>query len=118
MRSADVLMLLHGEEPICEEYIPSKLYEYLWMQRPILAMVHCNPQMAALVREQGYVAILTRNGADHRATGLEMAWALEQLFDCWQANILADNERPSAYTTDAAVLQMLTFVKDFSEEYN
>jgi hypothetical protein len=33
MRSADVLLLLHGTDPLCAEYIPSKLYEYLWMQR-------------------------------------------------------------------------------------
>ena len=50
MRSVDVLLLLHGEDVICSEYFPSKLYEYLWMQRPILAVVHRNPQMAALIR--------------------------------------------------------------------
>jgi len=118
MRNADVLLLLHGEEPICEEYIPSKLYEYLWMQRPILAQVHANPQMAALARDQGHVAILTEKRADTRATELDMASALEQLFDRWCAISIADNGQSSPHTTYAAVQQLLSIVKDSSKECN
>ena len=35
----DLLVLVHGENLDCEEYILSKLYEYLWTQRPILGIV-------------------------------------------------------------------------------
>jgi glycosyltransferase involved in cell wall biosynthesis len=45
MNAADCLLLLHGTVPFCEEYIPSKLFEYLWTQRPILALVWRNPQL-------------------------------------------------------------------------
>ena len=114
MRAVDVLLLLHGEEPICEEYIPSKLYEYLWMQRPILATVHRNPQMAQMLRGQGHVAVVTGvagEGAD--VAEQEFAAALEQLFDCWRTTGLSDSGHVSPYTTEAAVTQLLKYVDIF-----
>lgn len=110
MRGVDVLLLLHGEEPICEEYIPSKLYEYLWMQRPILATVHRNPQMAALLRGEGHMVVMTgmagiRDGES--LPGPSLASELTQLFDRWYTGRLSDNERMSPYTTQAAVVQLL-----------
>jgi hypothetical protein len=51
MQTVDVLLLLHGNTPFCEEYIPSKLYDYLWTFRPILAIVHRNPQLENLVKK-------------------------------------------------------------------
>ncbi len=104
MRGVDVLLLLHGEEPICAEYIPSKLYEYLWMQRPILATAHCNAQMAAMLRGEGHIAI-ERGGQDNARE--EFAVALEQLFDRWHLAGLPDSGRDSPYTTQAAVAQLL-----------
>jgi hypothetical protein len=41
----------------CEEYIPSKMYEYLWTQRPILALVWHNPQMERMLRELDHWAV-------------------------------------------------------------
>lgn len=107
MRSMDVLLLLHGTEPICAEYIPSKLYEYLWMQRPILAMVHGNPQMMELLRGQGHDAVETQG------TGAQEALTLVagQLLARWQAAGLADNGLPSPYTTQVAVRKLLEGLK-------
>ncbi|MDP1655948.1 MAG: hypothetical protein Q8K91_12370 [Hylemonella sp.] len=113
MRTVDVLLLLHGEEPICSEYIPSKLYEYLWMQRPILGIVHANPQMAELLRSQGHVAVLS--GTQVGVSG-ELAEALEQLFDRWQTQGLPDNGRSSPYTTQAATGQLLGWVRQMAGE--
>lgn len=104
MRAVDVLLLLHGEEPICAEYIPSKLYEYLWMQRPILAMVHHNAQMAAILRGEGHMVIET-GGQDNVQE--RFALVLEQLFDRWRLEGLPDSGRDSPYTTQAAVAQLL-----------
>jgi glycosyltransferase involved in cell wall biosynthesis len=103
MRSADVLLLLHGTEPICAEYIPSKLYEYLWMQRPILATVHGNAQMAELLRGQGHSVVDTNApGAQEALTSLA-----GQLLQRWQSEGLADNGQSSPYTTQAAVSKLL-----------
>lgn len=108
MRGVDVLLLLHGEEPICEEYIPSKLYEYLWMQRPILATVHRNPQMAAMLRGEGHVAVETGGaGQDSTTACRELALALEQMHERWRSPGLPDSGRSSPYTTQAAVGRLL-----------
>ncbi|PHM19555.1 MAG: hypothetical protein CK604_12155 [Curvibacter sp. PD_MW3] len=113
MRTVDVLLLLHGEEPICSEYIPSKLYEYLWMQRPILGIVHANPQMAEILRSQGHVAVFS--GGQGGLNG-ELAEALEQLFGRWQTQGLPDNGRSSPYTTQAAAGQLLGWVRQMAGE--
>ena len=112
MRAADVLLLLHGEEAVCAEYIPSKLYEYLWMQRPILATAYRNPQMAGLLREQGHAVIETGNEERDGATPATaaLAAALEQLYDRWRSDGLPDSGRLSPYTTAAAVARLLSFV--------
>ena len=57
MQEVDVLLLLHGDTPECPQYIPSKLYDYFWARRPVLALTHRNPELDALVRtHQGCVA--------------------------------------------------------------
>jgi glycosyltransferase involved in cell wall biosynthesis len=104
MRSADVLLLLHGTEPICAEYIPSKLYEYLWMQRPILATVHGNAQMAGLLRGQGHSVVETLAASAQDALTL----ATTQLVARWEGAGLADHGLSSPYTTRAAVSQLLS----------
>ncbi|TXH86898.1 MAG: glycosyltransferase [Rhodoferax sp.] len=103
MRSADVLLLLHGTEPICAEYIPSKMYEYLWMQRPILATVHRNPQMAALLRGQGHMVVETQD----TSAQVDLTLVTLSLLERWQGGGLADNGLTSPYTTQAAVHALL-----------
>jgi hypothetical protein len=103
MRSVDVLLLLHGEEAICSEYIPSKLYEYLWMRRPILAVVCRNQQMVDILHAQGHVAVL--------GSGPVLAAAVEQLFDRWRSVGIPDRYQVSPYTTEAAVAQLLAYVE-------
>ena len=108
MRSADVLLLLHGVEPICAEYIPSKLYEYLWMQRPILALVHLNAQMAAVVRGMDHVVIETGSyNGDMTALTVTVQLAVERFVMDWSIGALADRGKPSPYTTAASCSQLL-----------
>ena len=96
MNAADCLLLLHGTVPFCEEYIPSKMYEYLWAQRPIMALVWHNPQMERMLREMGHWAVTADNAA-------EVAGALEDLYARWSQNNLPDSKVPSPYTTYNAV---------------
>jgi len=53
MQMADVLILLHGNDEWCAEYIPSKYYEYLWTGRPIWAITHRNVQLDKMIEERG-----------------------------------------------------------------
>ncbi|WP_296507207.1 glycosyltransferase [Rhodoferax sp.] len=107
MRSADVLLLLHGTEPICAEYIPSKLYEYLWMQRPILATVHDNPQMADLLRGQGHSVV----DVVAKPLRLDYVGELKALIELWIQGNLRDNKLPSPYTTLSASVSLLEWVR-------
>ena len=49
MKKSDILLLLHGDEVWCSEYIPSKMYEYFWIDRPIWAITYKNEQMNNLL---------------------------------------------------------------------
>jgi glycosyltransferase involved in cell wall biosynthesis len=100
MNAVDCLLLLHGTIPVCEEYIPSKMYEYLWTQRPILALVWLNPQMERMLRELGHWAV-TADDAD------SIASALEELHARWMRDDLADSGVPSPYTSEAATRQVI-----------
>ena len=52
MQLADVLILLHGNDEWCAEYIPSKLYDYLWTGRPIWGITHRNPQLDQMLLDR------------------------------------------------------------------
>jgi glycosyltransferase involved in cell wall biosynthesis len=110
MRSADVLLLLHGEDPICEEYIPSKFYEYLWMRRPIIGLVHKNPQLTALLQEMGNLNIATgESGASHQSVIETMDNAINGLVDQWANKGLPDRSATTHFTTGAAVKKVVLF---------
>lgn len=100
MHAVDCLLLLHGTEDFCAEYIPSKLYEYLWAQRPILALVWRNPQMAKMLRDEGHWAV----EADDVA-GVEAA--LADLVSRWRGHGLPDSGRASPYDVASAVRRLL-----------
>ena len=102
MNAADCLLLLHGTVPFCEEYIPSKMYEYLWTRRPILALVWHNPQMERMLRDLGHWAVV--------ADDIEqIANALEELYMRWDRNELADSNELTPYTTYNAVQEIYSW---------
>jgi glycosyltransferase involved in cell wall biosynthesis len=108
MRSADLLLLLHGAEPICSEYIPSKLYEYLWTQRPVISTVSNNSQMAGILRVFQHDCVEIENDAkSERQTSEYISAIIDRLFQSWGANGLPDNCNTSPYTTLAAVREIL-----------
>ena len=81
MQASDVLLLLHGDDEWCAEYIPSKMYEYFWMGRPIWAITHRNPQMNALLAERNaYIS-----AADDAAS---IDQSLERIWFDWQQKSL------------------------------
>jgi hypothetical protein len=113
MRQCDVLALVHGDDAMCAEYIPSKLYEYLWMQRPILATVHNNPQMAQLIRDQGHQAAecSLENGGRSTAVSAVLSEALFQLWKRWKMSGLPDTGKPTPYTTAASTRELIDWAQ-------
>lgn len=83
MQAADVLILLHGNDEWCAEYIPSKFYDYLWTGRPIWGITHRNPQLDQMLLDRG--AYLSAEGD---AQGIAMA--LERIWLDWQSRQLIE----------------------------
>ena len=52
MQKSDILLLLHGNSEWCREYIPSKLYDYFWTNRPIWGLIYENRQLTQLLSER------------------------------------------------------------------
>jgi hypothetical protein len=77
MQEADTLILLHGNDEWCAEYIPSKFYEYLWTGRPIWGITHHNPQLDTMLLERG--AYLSQVGED-----LQIEATLEKIWLDWK----------------------------------
>jgi hypothetical protein len=77
MQEADVLILLHGNNEWCAEYIPSKFYEYLWTGRPIWGITHRNPQLDQMLQQRGSYLSLEGDKAG-------VAMALERIWLDWQ----------------------------------
>jgi hypothetical protein len=105
MQTVDALLLLHGTGTVCEEYIPSKLYEYFWTERPILALTWHNAHLDRLLREAGHWAVPATDVA-------AIAGALTDLIARWQADDLRDSGKPSPYTPAAAVDEMIGWVEE------
>ena len=94
MQQVDVLVMLHGDTAECPQYIPSKLYEYFWARRPVLALTHRNPQLDALVRAHGgWIAPSTD------APAVEAA--LEAVVERWRAGPMPDVAVPPVTVADA-----------------
>ena len=73
MQDADVLILLHGNDEWCAEYIPSKFYDYLWTGRPIWGITHRNPQLDQMLLDRGSY-ISPEGDAQAVASTLEKIW--------------------------------------------
>ncbi|MEE9367500.1 MAG: hypothetical protein V3V05_01420 [Pontiella sp.] len=105
MRTSDVLLLVHGNTPFCEQYIPSKFYEYLWTKRPILAMPHRNPQLCGLLEGAGNVPVQSGD-----IDGLEAE--LLRLIEKWESTGLPDHEQVRPYSVEGTVDRILAKLEE------
>jgi glycosyltransferase involved in cell wall biosynthesis len=108
MQAMDALLLLHGMDAFCEEYIPSKFFEYLWTQRPVLGLVWRNAHFERLLRERGHWAL---PADDARA----IAAAVAQLALRWEKDELKDSGQASPFTSAAATAQLIGWVDEVLE---
>ena len=105
MQTVDALLLLHGTGDFCEEYIPSKLYEYLWTQRPIIGLVWRNPHLDRILSDLGHWPVVA---SDEQA----IVAALEELIARWERNELNDSGLDSPYSAEAAVNQLYDWARE------
>lgn len=105
MQTVDALLLLHGMDSFCEEYIPSKFYEYLWTQRPIIGLTWRNRHLDRILEEQGHHAVRS----DDREGIIAV---LETLTEKWKADALQDSGKPSPYTSAAATAQLVGWARE------
>lgn len=54
MQESDCLLLIQDTQDFSRETIPSKVYEYLLCGRPILGLIHQNPELAKILTERGH----------------------------------------------------------------
>lgn len=104
MQEADALILLHGNDEWCAEYIPSKFYEYLWTGRPIWGITHRNPQLDEMLSERG--AYLSHEGDK---SGIEIA--IERIWLDWQAQGLIE-PKWLPLGVDQAVYKILSEIQE------
>ena len=104
MQAADVLILLHGNDEWCAEYIPSKFYDYLWTGRPIWGITHRNPQLDKMLLDRGsYLSPQLDAGA------IELT--LERIWLDWKARqLIQPTWKPIG--VDQAVSTILTRVQN------
>jgi glycosyltransferase involved in cell wall biosynthesis len=108
MFQAGCLLLVHGTISDCSEYIPSKLYEYFWAGRPVLALTYQNPQLDQLVIERnGYVA--------HGDMVEDIARVLAKAYSDWEFDRLSVSKVP-AIGVQQAVTKILDKVATFKVE--
>jgi hypothetical protein len=108
MQAADILILLHGNDEWCAEYIPSKFYDYLWTGRPIWGITHRNPQLDRMLLDRG--AYLSPQ-LDPEAIEL----SLERIWLDWKAKKLIEPVW-NPIGVDQAVNTILTQVQNRSNK--
>lgn len=100
MKLSDVLIILHGSGVICDEYVPSKVYEYLLSGRPILALTAESSELAQIVTECGHHVAPPENTD-------AIQDAIIQYIEKWRNNRLQMTPHHSPYTVEKAVATLL-----------
>lgn len=107
MQYSDVLILLHGNDEWCAEYIPSKFYEYLWAGRPIWGITHRNPQLDEMLTDRG--AYISHEGD---FDGIDMA--IERIWMDWNGRKLIQ-PKWEPLGVNQAVIKILSKVYSIKE---
>jgi len=104
MKRCDVLLLLHGRGLICEEYVPSKVYEYLLTGRPVLALTPATSELGCIILECG-----------HRVADPDNAFAIKdalvKYIIKWKQNGLGYVKQNSPYTIEETVNKILAIAR-------
>lgn len=97
---SDVLVLIHGDSLEAEEYIPSKVYEYIQTSRPIFCLTSGKTELALLLKSLDHVVVQDDDG-EH------ISKAIAALILKWEKNELFRIDAEVCYTVDHAVDQLI-----------
>jgi glycosyltransferase involved in cell wall biosynthesis len=100
MHRCDVLLLIHGDSDAGDEYIPSKLYEYLLTKRPVLGIVLEGSEAEGILKADGHAVV--RKG-DPEAIAL----TLEGFYKSWRNGGVPHVEPRHVYSIERAVDQLI-----------
>ena len=100
MQQSDCLLLIQNTIYFSCETIPSKVYEYLLADRPILGLLHHNQELEAMLAENGHRAV---PADDVQATSA----AIEAVLEDWAANRLSSRTAVKSWTVAEAVQKLL-----------
>jgi len=73
MKKTDILLLIQNTEEFSTETIPSKTYEYFHIGRPILGLVHKNPELSEMMLRLGHMPVKADSPEDIKRSIAELA---------------------------------------------
>lgn len=101
MQRSDVLVLIQNRDDLSYETIPSKIYEYFQIGRPVLGLVYRNSNLKKMLVDRGHFAA----EAD---SVTQIAENIISVFDRWRRGDSISTEAASSpYTTQDAVERLL-----------
>jgi len=100
MKRCGVLLLIQNTEEFSAETIPSKTYEYLQVGRPILGLVHHNPELARMLADLGHTAA----AADSPEA---VKQAIAGCYERWRSGAPPPRPQESPHTVAAAVAAIM-----------
>jgi hypothetical protein len=104
MQQFDFLILTHGANSNSESYIPSKIYEYWWARRPILAIINNNQQLRAII-----LSIHPKNTViETLASDCEYYAKIESAIGLWRAGAFDEFAPQSAPATPDNAVDLIT----------
>lgn len=106
MKKMDVLLLVHGDDVVlCNEYIPSKLYDYMLVKRPVLGLTHPGSELQHMLEQNGFLSADCQNFQ-------EIKTKIYKLIEQWKETGLPDLTQASPLTVEGAVRQLMEIRND------
>ena len=106
MQRSDVLLLLQNRDDLSYETIPSKIYEYFQIKRPVLGLVYRNQTLKRMLEVPGHFVA-------EMDSVTEIAEHILEILEIWKKGDLALPEStPSPYTVEAAAKNLVDLSQD------
>ncbi|MFA7061414.1 MAG: glycosyltransferase family 4 protein [Pedobacter sp.] len=110
MKRCGVLLLIQNTEAFSAETIPSKTYEYLHIGRPILGLVHHNPELREMLSTLGHTAV----AADSPEA---VKQAIVGCYENWKSDGSQHQPMESPYTVVAAVADIVSIAATAGQQH-